>query len=62
MYVPDVAFFTFTTPQILPHSDFDLLIELCEQSFEVPNWWLPATHDRDLLRGVAKYVTAHIHT
>ena len=42
--------------QILPHPDFDVLIELCEQSFEVPNWWLPGSHDRDLLRGVAKSV------
>ncbi|CAI8021600.1 Chromodomain-helicase-DNA-binding protein 7 [Geodia barretti] len=41
--------------EILPHPDFDLLIELCEQSFEVPNWWIPGSHDRDLLRGVAKH-------
>lgn len=40
--------------QILPHPDFDVLIELCEQSFEVPSWWIPASHDRDLLKGVAK--------
>lgn len=40
--------------QILPHPDFDVLIQLCEQSFEVPSWWIPASHDRDLLIGVAK--------
>lgn len=40
--------------QILPHPQFDELIKLCQASFEVPHWWVPDTHDRDLLKGVAK--------
>lgn len=40
--------------QILPHPQFDELIKLCEVSFEVPQWWLPGSHDKDLLEGVAK--------
>ncbi|XP_019853043.1 PREDICTED: chromodomain-helicase-DNA-binding protein 7-like [Amphimedon queenslandica] len=41
--------------EILPHPQFDELIKLCQASFEVPHWWIPDTHDRDLLKGVAKH-------
>lgn len=42
--------------ELLPHPKFDDLLSLCEASFEVPQWWIPVQHDRDLLAGVAKYV------
>ena len=42
--------------ELLPHPKFDELLSLCEPSFEVPQWWIPVQHDRDLLAGVAKYV------
>lgn len=41
--------------ELLPHPKFDELLSLCEPSFEVPQWWIPVQHDRDLLAGVAKY-------
>jgi hypothetical protein len=41
--------------EVLPHPEFTSLIRLCEASFEVPHWWLPVTHDVDLLRGVDRY-------
>lgn len=41
--------------ELLPHPEFDKLIQLCESSFEVPSWWLPGQHDKDLLLGVAKH-------
>ena len=40
--------------EILPHPNFAELIKLCEASFEVPHWWQPMVHDRDLLKGVAR--------
>lgn len=45
---------TAVREEILPHNEFDDLIQLCEHSFEVPQWWLPGEHDRDLVKGVAK--------
>ena len=42
--------------ELLPHPKFDELLSLCEPSFEIPQWWIPVQHDRDLLAGVAKYV------
>ena len=42
--------------ELLPHPKFDDLLSLCEPSFEVPQWWIPVQHDRDLLAGVAKYI------
>ena len=47
--------------ELLPHSNFDELITLCEPSFEVPHWWIPVQHDRDFLVGVAKYVFCVLH-
>ena len=48
--------------ELLPHPRFDDLLCLCEPSFEVPQWWIPVQHDRDLLVGVAKYVCSlYIH-
>ena len=47
--------------ELLPHPRFDDLLCLCEPSFEVPQWWIPVQHDRDLLAGVAKYVCS-LHT
>lgn len=41
--------------EILPHPRFDELLQLCEVSFEVPQWWLPREHDQSLLVGVAKH-------
>ncbi len=54
----DPQFFPYSA-QIVPHPEFDQLVTLCEASFEVPHWWIPVTHDVDLINGVSRYVAAN---
>lgn len=42
--------------EILPHPRLDQRLRLCKTSADVPDWWVPGKHDKDLLIGVAKYV------
>jgi chromodomain-helicase-DNA-binding protein 7 len=30
-------------------------LKLCQTSAELPEWWLPGKHDKELLLGAAKY-------
>jgi chromodomain-helicase-DNA-binding protein 7 len=30
-------------------------LKLCQTSTELPEWWLPGKHDKELLLGAAKY-------
>lgn len=39
---------------ILPHPLLDERLKLCQVSADVPDWWNPGKHDKDLLIGVAK--------
>lgn len=39
---------------ILPHPMLDERLKLCQISADVPDWWVPGKHDKDLLVGVAK--------
>lgn len=39
---------------ILPHPLLDERLKLCQISADVPDWWVPGKHDKDLLIGVAK--------
>ncbi len=41
--------------QVLPHPQLDERLSLCQQSPDLPAWWEPGRHDRDLLRGAAKH-------
>lgn len=40
--------------EILPHPQLDDRLKLCQVSADVPDWWVPGKHDKDLLVGVAK--------
>lgn len=39
---------------ILPHPMLEERLKLCQLSADVPEWWIPGKHDKDLLIGVAK--------
>uniref|UniRef100_A0A672SMP1 Chromodomain helicase DNA binding protein 7 n=1 Tax=Sinocyclocheilus grahami TaxID=75366 RepID=A0A672SMP1_SINGR len=41
--------------QVLPHPLLDERLSLCQPSTDLPAWWEPGRHDRDLLRGAAKH-------
>lgn len=40
--------------EILQHPKLDDRLKLCKTSADMPEWWIPGRHDRDLLVGVAK--------
>ena len=42
--------------EILPHPRLEQRLKLCKTSADVPDWWVPGKHDKDLLIGVAKLV------
>uniref|UniRef100_A0ABM0GXF5 Chromodomain-helicase-DNA-binding protein 7-like n=1 Tax=Saccoglossus kowalevskii TaxID=10224 RepID=A0ABM0GXF5_SACKO len=41
--------------EIIPHPELDDRLQLCKSSMELPEWWEPGKHDKDMLLGVAKY-------
>jgi chromodomain-helicase-DNA-binding protein 7 len=41
--------------EILCHPHLDERLTLCQPSADVPEWWIPGKHDKDLLLGAAKY-------
>jgi len=41
--------------KILKHPELDARLKLCQSSSELPDWWEPGKHDKDLLKGTAKY-------
>lgn len=36
----------------LPHKDFEERLKLCEASVDLPTWWEPGRHDKELLLGM----------
>lgn len=40
--------------EALTHPQLDERLKLCQVSADVPDWWIPGKHDKDLLIGVAK--------
>jgi chromodomain-helicase-DNA-binding protein 7 len=40
--------------EILVHPKLDEKLKLCKTSADMPEWWIPGRHDRDLLVGVSK--------
>lgn len=41
--------------QVLPHAELEERLRLCQPSPDLPAWWEPGKHDRDLLHGAAKH-------
>lgn len=41
--------------ETLVHPQLDARLALCQPSADVPEWWIPGKHDKDLLIGAAKY-------
>lgn len=39
---------------VLRHPKLDERLKLCKTSADMPEWWIPGRHDRDLLAGIAK--------
>ena len=39
---------------IITHPNLDERMLLCLDAQDLPEWWIPGKHDRDLLCGVAK--------
>ena len=39
---------------ILPHPLLDERLKLCQSSADLPEWWQPGKHDKELLIGAAK--------
>lgn len=43
--------------EVVIHPKLDERLKVCLISADMPDWWIPGKHDRDLLLGVAKYVS-----
>ncbi|XP_031342134.1 chromodomain-helicase-DNA-binding protein 7 isoform X2 [Photinus pyralis] len=41
--------------EIVTHPKLDDRLKVCATSADMPEWWLPGKHDKDLLLGVAKH-------
>ena len=41
--------------EALAHKKFEDRLKLCQASVDLPSWWTPGKHDKDLLTGTAKY-------
>lgn len=40
--------------EIVTHPKLDDRLKVCQTSADMPEWWIPGRHDKDLLLGVAK--------
>ena len=41
--------------EILNHPELDERLQLCQNSMDLPDWWVCGKHDKDLMIGAAKY-------
>ncbi len=41
--------------QIVDHPELEERIKLCDSALDLPDWWIPGMHDRDLIIGVARH-------
>ena len=41
--------------EIVTHSKLDDRLQLCDTALDLPEWWIPGVHDKDLLYGVARH-------
>lgn len=40
--------------EVITHSKLDERLKVCQTSADMPDWWIPGQHDKDLLLGVSK--------
>ncbi|XP_025832998.1 chromodomain-helicase-DNA-binding protein 7 isoform X3 [Agrilus planipennis] len=41
--------------EVVTHPKLDERLKVCQTSADMPEWWVPGKHDKDLLLGVAKH-------
>eukprot|EP00095_Tigriopus_kingsejongensis_P007073 maker-scaffold912_size81766-snap-gene-0.16 protein:Tk07073 transcript:maker-scaffold912_size81766-snap-gene-0.16-mRNA-1 annotation:"hypothetical protein DAPPUDRAFT_319863" len=41
--------------EVIPKGDLDKRLLLCDTAQDLPDWWIPGKHDRDLMIGVARH-------
>ncbi len=46
--------------EVLSHDKLDERLLLCEPASDLPEWWIPGKHDKDLLQGVARHGMARM--
>merc|ERR1739838_1118423 len=46
--------------EVLNHPDLDERMLACETACDLPEWWIPGKHDKDLLQGVARHGLARM--
>ena len=46
--------------EVLNHPNLDERMLACEAACDLPEWWIPGKHDKDLLQGVARHGLARM--
>ena len=46
--------------QVLTNDKLDERLLLCKAASDMPEWWIPGKHDKDLIQGVARHGLARM--
>ena len=41
--------------EVIPHPELGERLRLCDTALDLPDWWVPGRHDKDLLYGAARH-------
>ena len=41
--------------EVIPHPELGERLRLCDTALDLPDWWVPGKHDKDLLYGAARH-------
>jgi hypothetical protein len=55
-----IGFLRKLREKIVHHEDLANRLQLCDTAKDLPDWWIPIQHDRDLLLGAAKHGIARM--